>query len=243
MRRALLVLLAPRSAPARERRRRAPPGAARLARRGRRRPADRPAFAAAPSGTAWPAAAWSRCAPRSTGARSSPPGPPTPTSRARTRVVLAAAQRGLGVLPVLHGTPGWAALNPGDPASPPRDPADFARLLTALVTRYGPNGSFWAEHPEVAKAADPRVADLERAEPDALLERRPVGAVLRRAAQGRGPRAQGRRPGLARRSWPACRTRAGRRFEAIYDEGARGAFDVVDAAPIHRQAGERRSGS
>src|SRR5262249_30189902 len=38
-------------------------------------------------------------------------------------LVLAAAARGLDVLPVLQGTPDWAALNPGDPGSPPRDPA------------------------------------------------------------------------------------------------------------------------
>ena len=53
--------------------------------------------------------------------------------------------------PVVHGTPAWAALNPGDPASPPKNPDDFARFLTALVARYGPNGSLWAEHPEVAR--------------------------------------------------------------------------------------------
>ncbi len=35
-------------------------------------------------------------------------------------------------------------------ASPPRDPADYADFLTALVGRYGPQGSLWAEHPEIA---------------------------------------------------------------------------------------------
>ena len=57
-----------------------------------------------------------------------PTGPADADFAAPDAVVLAAAQRGLGVLPVLQGTPDWAALNPGDPASPPRDPADFARF-------------------------------------------------------------------------------------------------------------------
>ena len=62
------------------------------------------------------------------------------------------------------------------------------------------------------EAADPRVADLERAEPDALLERRPLGAVLRRSCS-RPPTRRSRRPTPARRrSSPACRTRAGRRW-------------------------------
>ncbi len=88
---------------------------------------------------------------RSTGTRSSPTARPSSNFASTDALILAAAQRGLGVLPVVHGTPAWAALNPGDPASPPKNPDDFARLLTALVTRYGPNGSLWAEHPEVPR--------------------------------------------------------------------------------------------
>jgi hypothetical protein len=63
--------------------------------------------------------------------------------------VLAAAREGITVLPVVFSTPRWARTNPDDPASPPRDPADFANFLTALVGRYGPAGSLWAEHPEI----------------------------------------------------------------------------------------------
>ena len=63
--------------------------------------------------------------------------------------VLAAAQHGLGVLPVVFSTPPWARIDAADPASPPREPGDYAAFLTALVHRYGPGGSLWAEHPEV----------------------------------------------------------------------------------------------
>jgi hypothetical protein len=65
-------------------------------------------------------------------------------------VVLQAARRGLPVLPIVTGTPGWAASRPHDETSPPRDPKLYADFLRALVARYGPGGSLWAEHPEVA---------------------------------------------------------------------------------------------
>src|SRR3954464_2739266 len=42
-------------------------------------------------------------------------------------VVLAAARRRLGVLPIVTGTPGWAGRRAGDETSPPRDPADYGR--------------------------------------------------------------------------------------------------------------------
>jgi hypothetical protein len=64
-------------------------------------------------------------------------------------VVISAAREGLGVLPVVFSTPRWAREDPDDAAAPPRDPADYARFLTALVGRYGPAGTLWTEHPEL----------------------------------------------------------------------------------------------
>jgi hypothetical protein len=63
--------------------------------------------------------------------------------------VLAAARNGLRVFPVVLGAPPWARTDPGNAAAPPRDPADYAAFLTALVGRYGRGGSLWAEHPDV----------------------------------------------------------------------------------------------
>ena len=40
---------------------------------------------------------------------------------------------------------------------------------TTLVGRYGPQGSLWAEHPEVPPLPIRAMADLERAEPDPIL--------------------------------------------------------------------------
>src|SRR3954447_17260384 len=63
-------------------------------------------------------------------------------------LVLAAARAGLRVLPVVgRGTPDWASGNPFSVTVPPRDPADFARFVGALVRRYGPRGWFWGQHP------------------------------------------------------------------------------------------------
>lgn len=75
----------------------------------------------------------------------------TPTRfAALDRVVGAAAQRGISVLPVIEYTPSWDAELPGNTASPPKSLAPFAAFLTALEKRYGPDGSFWSAHPSIA---------------------------------------------------------------------------------------------
>ena len=145
-------------------------------------------------------------------------------------ITLAAARRGLGVLPVVHHTPSWAALNQGDPSSPPKNPDDFARLLTALVTRYGPNGSLWAEHPEVSRQPirawqiwnEPNLTRYWNHAPwapsyVALLKR------ADRALKAADPGSKTVLAGLPNESWKAVK--------AIYDAGARGSFDIVGLHP------------
>ncbi len=68
-------------------------------------------------------------------------------------LVLQAAARRLGVLPVVLRTPVWARLDPSNDGSPPADPALLQPFLRALVARYGANGTLWTEHPEVPKLA------------------------------------------------------------------------------------------
>jgi hypothetical protein len=65
------------------------------------------------------------------------------------RIIGAAAAHGLTVLPVVERTPKWDALQPNNGSSPPASPAPYGAFLTALVKRYGPHGSFWAQHPSV----------------------------------------------------------------------------------------------
>jgi hypothetical protein len=145
-------------------------------------------------------------------------------------VVAAAAQRGLEVLPVLQGTPAWAAIAPGDLASPPRDPADFARVLTTLVKRYGPRGSFWAEHPELPRRPirdwqiwnEPNLTRYWNITPWA-----PSYVSLLKAAHAALKAADGGAKtilaGLPNESWLALRE--------IYKRGGHGAFDVVALHP------------
>src|SRR3954451_867231 len=74
-----------------------------------------------------------------------------PSLAATDAVVLAAAARGVSVLPVVQGTPGWAASRPADgTASPPRDPRRFGAFLRALARRYGSGGRPWGGPPERA---------------------------------------------------------------------------------------------
>jgi hypothetical protein len=145
-------------------------------------------------------------------------------------VVLAAASRGLGVLPVVQGTPAWAAVHPGDPASPPQSPEEFVRFLTSLVTRYGPQGSFWAEHPQVVRRPirdwqiwnEPNLTRYWNVAPWA-----PSYVALLKAAHAAlrvaDPGARTILAGLPNESWLALR--------AIYHAGGHGAFDVVALHP------------
>jgi hypothetical protein len=65
-------------------------------------------------------------------------------------VALAAAHR-VSLLPVVIYTPTWARDHPEFASSGPRLTSDYAAYLTALVGRYGPNGTFWDENPSLPK--------------------------------------------------------------------------------------------
>lgn len=64
-------------------------------------------------------------------------------------LVAAAARNGIALLPVLYGTPGFAAPRSTNPplAGPAR--VAFARFVADAVRRYGRGGSFWRLHPEL----------------------------------------------------------------------------------------------
>jgi hypothetical protein len=72
-----------------------------------------------------------------------------PDWTATDQVVGHAAQQGLEILPVVLGTPDWAAKQPGEGAVP-SDNADYTAFLRLLVARYGPGGEYWGAHPELA---------------------------------------------------------------------------------------------
>src|SRR4051794_9283552 len=65
-------------------------------------------------------------------------------------VVGSAAARHIEVLPHIIIAPVWNRT--GDATfAPPADPALLGPYVQALVQRYGPNGSFWTENPQLPK--------------------------------------------------------------------------------------------
>jgi polysaccharide biosynthesis protein PslG len=64
--------------------------------------------------------------------------------------MLLTAEHHTHVLPVLFDAPSWAA--PAEDAIP-SDPSAYAAYVGAVVARYGPHGSFWAQHPNLANYA------------------------------------------------------------------------------------------
>jgi polysaccharide biosynthesis protein PslG len=166
---------------------------------------------------------WAQLQPRA-GAR--------PNLRSLDRFVAGAARARLDVLPVVLGTPGWAAANPSSAASPPRDPRTYGRFLQALVRRYGPRGSLWR-----GRGAPPRRPSRRWQiwnEPDITKYWSAPGPwqrgyvrllrAARTALKRADPRAQVVLAGLTNRSWLDLRK--------VYAAGGRGLFDLAAAHPF-----------
>ena len=66
-------------------------------------------------------------------------------------LVKRAVMRNIELLPVITEAPRWARAYPNRVKSPPKDNADYTQFLAALVDRYGPKGSFWADDPAVPR--------------------------------------------------------------------------------------------
>jgi hypothetical protein len=160
-------------------------------------------------------------------------GVPTDFSR-MDEFVAAAARRGLTVLPVVHAPPDWAVSTPGAIGARPRDPATFARFMTALVGRYGPSGSLWTERPDVPRVPirdwqiwnEPNLHTYWSQQPFARSFVR-----LMRAANAAVHAADGGATvvlaGLTNKSWKALRS--------VYRAGGRGHFDAVALHPFTRK--------
>ena len=66
-----------------------------------------------------------------------------------------ATRRGFTILPILFEPPDFRSARPPSGAQrgtyPPRSAAEFAAFAVRLIGRYGPYGSFWAEHPSLRR--------------------------------------------------------------------------------------------
>jgi hypothetical protein len=75
-----------------------------------------------------------------------------PTSFQFTDTVVGDAARDrITVLPTVLYAPEWDAVTNSSGVGYPRQPAPYAAYVTALIGRYGPNGSFWRENPGIPK--------------------------------------------------------------------------------------------
>jgi len=165
-------------------------------------------------------------------ARAQPEGGQPPSFAATDQVVALAAARNIHLLPIVVGTPAWAARDPSDGrASPPARIEDYTAYLQALVQRYGPQGSFWAERPDLPSRPlrewqiwnEPHLDSYWHVPGDDPTAWAPDYVALLRESK---PAIESIDPGatvvlaaLADASWKILTT--------LYRAGARGSFDAV----------------
>jgi hypothetical protein len=146
-------------------------------------------------------------------------------------VVASAAARRLPVLPVVHRTPDWAAARAGEgAAATPRGTAAYVAFLKALVARYGPRGSLWAQQPALPRTPirdwqiwnEPDLTRYWSSQPFAKPYVRLLRAS-RRALRAADPGSRTIMAGLPNESWIALRQ--------VYKAGGRGTFDAVALHP------------
>jgi hypothetical protein len=65
-------------------------------------------------------------------------------------IVQLAAKRHIRLLPVVMQAPPWARSG-SKPNSPPSSRKAYAKYLTAAIKRYGPDGKYWDNHPNLPK--------------------------------------------------------------------------------------------
>jgi len=139
-----------------------------------------------------------------------------------------AARNRIRLLPVVLNTPGWAQKYPERHGSPPEFASDYAAFMRKLVERYGPAGSFWAEHPDLARRPlrewqiwnEPHL-DFYWYTPDGVWAPGYVELLraANRAIKTADPGARVVLAGFADSSWKV--------LARAYEAGARGAFDVA----------------
>jgi polysaccharide biosynthesis protein PslG len=149
------------------------------------------------------------------------------------RIVGTAARNGIDLLPTVLGTPRWARRHGNDEGSSPEHAEDFANFMVALIGRYGPRGSFWAEHHDVPRRPIRRWQLYN--EPDHKIYwaeqpyyKRYVELLdkSRQAMRRADPGAKVVLAGLVGRSWDQLR--------ALYRAGAKTHFDYLAVHPFTR---------
>jgi len=151
----------------------------------------------------------------------------TPTDwRLLDSYVEGAVARRIVVLPVVLFAPKWAARHQNSDASPPSNFAAYARFAVAVAKRYGRNGSFWIERPDLPKTPidwlqvwnEPHFTEFWSDQP----WERDYAQLLRgtyRAVKKEVPSTRILAAGMANKSWTLLtklyRAKAGGYFDAV----------------------------
>lgn len=145
------------------------------------------------------------------------------------RVVGNAARRGMRVMANVLYSPRWAAVDPGNGASPP-EPAKYATFLRTLIQRYGPQGSFWTENPTLTRRPIRDWQVWNEPPSKGFWSKQPFARdyvellkAARFAIKVTDPRARVVLAGLTWRSWED--------IGKIYRAGGQGLFDAVSLHP------------
>lgn len=161
-----------------------------------------------------------------------PSGRPITFSRTDASVRMV-AEAGLRVLPIVVFSPQWASGKPNAhffKSYMPGDPQTYAAYLQALIARYGPNGSFWAENPTLPKVPirewqiwnEPtRLGDQERQPAQRYYP--PVLKAAYRAIKAADRRAKVVLAGIHNVSWET--------LARLYKGGIKGNFDAAAFHP------------
>jgi hypothetical protein len=149
------------------------------------------------------------------------------------------SRAGFGVLPILHVPPAFYSSRPeGDTTPgvyPPTSNDSMAAFAVSAVERYGPDGSFWSEHPSVPKRPlrawqiwnEPTIPGywLPGPDPAAYTEMlKVVGGAIRNVDPGAEIVSGGvphNRKGLVLTYF----------LKGMYDAGAKGSFDTLALHP------------
>lgn len=155
-----------------------------------------------------------------------------------------AARRGISVMPTVMYAPNWAKQYPNVVSSPPRGTGSYAAFLRKAIARYGPDGTFWKERPQLPKRPvrhwqiwnEPDLTDHWWRTDKKFVpnEAKRYGALLRassRAIRKADPGAKVVLAGLSNFAWE---TAAG----LLKHGGVRGAFDI---AAVHMFPGNWRN--
>jgi hypothetical protein len=146
-------------------------------------------------------------------------------------IVRRAALRNLEVLPIVFYAPKWARAYRSRFTSPPEKRSDYVTYLAALVERYGPEGTFWSEHPELPKRPlrewqiwnEPHLPSYWDAPENGPFGYARAYPLLLRASydivKSLDPGAKVVMAGITQRAWEE--------IEVLYQRGIKGYFDVA----------------